>query len=124
MESGDLGRKCDSAVYSGVRECLATFTSRAPYSHATPPSTTLDREDVQIGFEPSNESRDAILLKLFDFSKEKIEELNRRMAEAKKNSRRGRSTNRPKKTTKAIKKEAAARERKSYLDKTVRSSRI
>lgn len=70
-------------LYSGVRECLATITSRAPYGIAALPSTTLGPEDVQIGFEPGEEGRDEVLKKFFNFTEEKIAELNKRISAAK-----------------------------------------
>ncbi|GAB2654867.1 hypothetical protein [Arenimonas aestuarii] len=66
-------------LYSGVREMLASISSRAPYGPVTLPSTTLGPEDVHIEFQPRNK-RDEILMEFFNFSAEKIEELNKRLA--------------------------------------------
>lgn len=66
-------------LYSGIREVLASVTARAPYGLVTLPSTTLGPEDVHIEFDQPDQ-RDEILVKFFNFSVERIEALNRRLA--------------------------------------------
>ena len=68
-------------LYSGVRELLASLTARAPHGVAMLPSTTLGPEDVDIYFEPSDVNRNEILTKFFDYSPERIADLEKRAAE-------------------------------------------
>jgi len=97
-------------LYSGVRECLATITSRAPHGIATLPSTTLGPEDVRVHFEPA-EQQDEILRKFFDYDDERLSKLKQRMKAAKAIAKKIQSDSGPEAGAKATSKPGKVRRR-------------